>query len=194
MKLSSPFRCMNFRAVRAAVLVLVTACCAYPANLFAQTLVAAYAFNEGTGATVTDSSGLGNNGTISNARWTSNGKYGSGLAFNGTSALVTIPDSASLHLTTGMTLEAWVNPTVVNSSWRDVIYKGNDRYFLEATSTNSSRPGGGGTWGATGVVIYGTAALTANAWAHLALTYDGTNLRLYVNGTQAASKARTDRK
>ena len=32
------------------------------------------------------------------------------LSFNGTSARVNIPDAASLHLTSGMTLEAWVNP------------------------------------------------------------------------------------
>ena len=33
--------------------------------------------------------------------------------------------------------------------------------------------------------------MTTNTWAHLALTYDGANLRLYVNGTQVASQART---
>ena len=33
--------------------------------------------------------------------------------------------------------------------------------------------------------------LTANTWAHLAVTYDGINQRLYVNGTQVASRAQT---
>jgi hypothetical protein len=28
-----------------------------------------------------------------------------------------------------MTLEAWVNPTTLSSAWRDVIYKGNDKYY-----------------------------------------------------------------
>ena len=76
-------------------------------------LVAAYSFNAGTGTTVTDSSGNGNNGTIANATWTTAGKYGDALVFNGTNALVNIPDAASLNLTTGMTLEAWVNPSTV---------------------------------------------------------------------------------
>ena len=97
--------------------------------------MAAYSFNEGTGTTVADASGNGNNGTIANATWTTAGKYGNALVFNGTHALVTINDSASLHLTTGMTLEAWVNPSTVSSAWRDVVYKGNDNYYLEATST-----------------------------------------------------------
>ena len=52
------------------------------------------------------------------------GKFGNALSFNGTSARVTVADSPSLRLTSGMTLEAWVFPTTVSSAWRDVIYKG----------------------------------------------------------------------
>ena len=109
-----------------------------PASLAASSgLVAAYAFDEGSGTTVTDASGNGNNGTISNATWSTSGKYGDALQFNGTNALVTIPNSASLQLSSGMTLEAWVDPSTVNA-WRDVVYKANDNYYLEATSTNGS--------------------------------------------------------
>ena len=64
-------------------------------------LVAAYGFNEGSGMTVTDASGNGNTGTISNTTWAATGKFGKALQFNGTSARVDIPDAASLHLTTG---------------------------------------------------------------------------------------------
>ena len=60
---------------------------------------------------------------------------------------------AGVALSTGMTLEAWVNPSVVTDNWRDVIYKGNDNYFLEATSQHGSRPAVGGTFGSTGVEI-----------------------------------------
>ncbi len=42
-----------------------------------------------------------------------------------------------------MTLEAWVFPTAVSSAWRDVVYKGNDNYYLMATSSNAGRPAGG---------------------------------------------------
>jgi hypothetical protein len=113
--------------------------------------------------------------------------YGSALTFNGTSALVTVNDSLSLRLTTGMTLEAWVYPTSVATSWRDVIYKGDDTYFLLGASPNASRPEAGGTF----AEVYGTGALTANTWTHLATTYDGANLRFYANGVQVAITAHT---
>src|SRR6516165_6145440 len=93
-------------------------------------LVAAYGFDEGTGTTVTDASGNGNTGTISNATWAATGKFGKALKFNGTNALVTIPNTAALQLSAKLTLEAWVNPSSVTSKWRDVIYKGNDNYYL----------------------------------------------------------------
>ncbi len=152
-------------------------------------MVAAYGFNEGTGTTVADASGNGNNGTIGTATWATLGKYGKALTFNGTSARVTVNDATSLHLTTGMTLEAWVNPTTVSATWRDVIYKADDNYYLEGTSDNASRPAMGGTFG--GPPLYGTGALTRNTWAYLAATYDGATLRFYVNGVQTASRAQT---
>jgi hypothetical protein len=37
----------------------------------------------------------------------------------------------------------------------------------------------------------GTAALPLSAWSHLAATYDGTNLRFYVNGALITTKATT---
>ena len=92
---------------------------------------------------VSDESG-GNDGTISGATWTSSGKFGSALTFNGTSALVTVPNSASLQLTGGMTLEAWVLSDNGKQRWRDVIYKGNDNYYLDGASDNASRPAVGG--------------------------------------------------
>ena len=145
----------------------------------------------GRGRRSADASGNGNNGTLANTTWAATGKYGKALQFNGTSSLVTIPDAASLHLSTGLTLEAWVNPSTVNATWRDVIYKGNDNYYLEGTSTNASRPDAGLIAGGSYADAYGTAALTANTWTYLAETYDGTTLRLYVNGTQVASAAHT---
>ena len=155
-------------------------------------LVAAYPFDEGAGTTVFDVSGNGNNGTINGATWTTSGRYGNALVFDGTSALVTVNNSCSLQLNAAMTLEAWVNPDTVNSAYCDVIYKGNDNYYLEGTTVDGGGvPGIGGTFGGSDVVLFGPATLALNTWTHLAATYDGTTARLYVNGTQVASQAQT---
>ncbi len=57
--------------------------------------------------------------------------------------------------------------TWTNSTWRDVIYKGNDNYYLMAMSNNSSRPVGGAILGGVYAEAIGPNALTVNTWAHL---------------------------
>ncbi len=167
-----------------------------PARVHASSsgLVASYSFSEGAGTTVTDSSGNGNNGTVSGATWTTTGKYGSALSFNGKSSRVVINDSASLHLSSGMTLEAWVSPTIVPTTWQDVIYKQNDIYFLESGSSNSNHPPAvGATFTSHGdQFMAGASSLPAKTWTHLAATYDGATLLLYVNGAQVASRSMSD--
>src|SRR5262245_9788455 len=117
------------RSIAAAALAAATILAPSPA--FAQTtgLVAAYALNEGSGTTVADSSGNNNNGTITAATWTTSGQFGNALVFNGTSARVTITNSASLGLTSGMSLEAWVFPTGSLTSWLALLCTPVDHYY-----------------------------------------------------------------
>src|SRR4051812_26230173 len=79
-------------------------------------LVAAYSFDAGSGTVVSDASGNGNVGSISGATWSSSGKYGGALAFDGVNDSVAIPDSSSLDLTSGMTIEAWVKSSSLGKS------------------------------------------------------------------------------
>jgi hypothetical protein len=114
------------------------------------------------------------------------------LTFNGTSARVVVADAADLDLTTGMTIEAWVRPTAL-SGWRTVMMKerpGGLAYTLYAHD-QSPRPAAYLNLGGGDRSTPGTAALPLNTWSHLAATYDGAMLRLYVNGIQVGAQSMT---
>ena len=150
-------------------------------------LVAAYGFDEGTGTSTADASGNGRTGTISGATWSTQGKFGNALSFNGGSNLVTVADAPALRLTTGMTLEAWVFPTL-GSGVRDVIIKegpGADYYNLYARNWRGL-PESNALVSGSNRTAEGP-ALAANVWTHLAGTYDGSAVRLYVNGVLVAT-------
>lgn len=152
-------------------------------------LVAAYGFNEGSGTIAADASGNNNPGTIAGATWSTQGKFGNALSFNGSSSMVTVADAALLRLTTGMTLEAWVKPSTL-SSWRTVLIKEQTNQLVYALYANSDADHPTGhVFVGSDMELGGTSKLPVNAWSHLAATYDGTTLRLYVNGTEAATRA-----
>jgi len=155
-------------------------------------LVARYGFGASSGTVVSDSSGKGNNGTVAGGTWVA-GHTGNALSFNGTSSTVTVPHNATLALTTGMTLQAWVKPTAVDG-WRSILLKergGGLSYGLYANGVAAPNASINTTGNNNDTYADGTAALPTNAWAHVATTYDGTTLRLYVNGVQVAATAHT---
>ncbi|HET8756444.1 MAG TPA: LamG-like jellyroll fold domain-containing protein [Solirubrobacteraceae bacterium] len=149
-------------------------------------LVGAWGFDEPSGDAVGDASGTGNAGTISGAVRVAGGRYGRALSFDGSNDLVTIADDTSLDFVSGMTLEAWVNPTAIGSLWRTVMLKeqpGNLAYALYAND------GEGNPTGHIAAPLDSRVTgppVPVNTWTHLATTYDGATLTLYVNGSEVA--------
>ena len=152
-------------------------------------LVAAYDFDQGTGNTLPDVSGGGNDGTISGASWTS-GRTGGGLSFDGIDDRVMVASSASLELGAQMTLEAWVRPTTEQFDRRTVVYREGNMYSLYAghNSRRSLRPSSSIRVGSSPRSVNSGVSLEPGAWTHLAATYDGARFHLYIDGISVASR------
>lgn len=90
-----------------------------------------------------------------------------------------------------MTLEAWVYPTAATGNWTNILLKEsppNDlAYHLQGDLSN--HPTSYITTNVSGLQgVTGPQPLTLNAWTHLASTYNGITLSLYVNGNLVASQ------
>ncbi|MCZ2076961.1 MAG: putative Ig domain-containing protein, partial [Bryobacterales bacterium] len=152
-------------------------------------LIAAYSFNEGSGTILNDLSGNGNNGMIYGATWTTKGKYGGALSFNGINSYVDLGNPASLQLTGSMTLSAWVYIVGNPPDDGQIIAKSDNtggwqlktspdtgvRTFGLMTSSNNSTP----------VQRYSSLRPAAKRWYHVAGVYNASakTMNLYVNGS-----------
>jgi hypothetical protein len=162
-------------------------------NAISSGLRAAYAFNEGINTTTGDASGNANTGTLTNGPvWTTQGRYGNAITFDGVNDFVSVPDNATLDLGGTGTIEAWVRPNAINR-WNSVVAKGNSNsdsahnYALEITDANRARCVLGS--GTAGRLLDSTVTIAAGQFRHLACTWNGTTLSLYIDGVLNNSTA-----
>lgn len=145
-----------------------------------------YTFETGEGDTVKDLSGNGNEGKLMGSTKWGNGKPGGALVFggNGPRDFVEIPDSDSLDLVEGLTVEMWVflnSPSTAGGTGatKENTYKvgpRNDKKVLLRMTTNSKG------WGSA--VVIGKKELPLNTWVHIAGTYDAKSGegKIYIDG------------
>jgi Concanavalin A-like lectin/glucanases superfamily/Domain of unknown function (DUF1929)/Bacterial Ig domain len=152
--------------------------------------VAAYGFDENSGTVAGDSSGNGNAGTLEGgATWTT-GWFGRALQFDG-AGWVTVPDASSLDATSGMTVEAWVFTSVANIQ-RPLVVKegvGGVAYGLYHRVTGGLPAAFATTTSPFSAT--GSAPAQTRVWVHFAATYDGAQLRIYLNGALDGERAVT---
>ena len=158
-----------------------------------QDLVGYWPFDEGTGKETADASGNGHDGSfVGNPDWVE-GKFGKALKFDGQSSYVLIPHADDISPTEEITFAAWFKPDVTinpaNNDYR-LMSKNNDIFLL----FNYEQLGNLGFLikdsGNTNHVVHSTInEWTAGEWYHVAGTYDGKELKIYINGELDATAA-----
>lgn len=148
-------------------------------------LAAWWKFDEGAGTTAGDASGNANNGTVAGgASWTTGWTNGA-LSFN--SGYVAVPNSPSLNASTAITIAAWAR-TTGNSNPGRLLQKStlndDDQYSLLLGSEFSVNLAG-----VTGGSLTNSSTPTLNVWHHIAATYDGSVIALYVDGVVVTQRA-----
>jgi chitinase len=153
-------------------------------------LVAAYNFDVQDAGVARDSSGNGLNGTISGAVW-AEGRTGGALAFDGLDDWVTIADDNRLDVAR-MTIAAWIRPTT-SGAWDAVIAKSDTSgpAYALYSSNGAHRPSTIVAVSGNEREVEGPVAVPTNAWTHIAASFDGARVRLYVNGVLVRIGVRT---
>ena len=145
----------------------------------------------GSGTTWTDLSGRGNTGTLEGAGY--NSANGGSLTFDGTDDYVSITSNTNVAGLTTYSVSIWVYFNLGSSGidsrffWRGnygvLLAKdtGNQFFFYIRSSITTTGSIGG----------VGTSSSVLGNWNNIALTYDGSTVRAYLNGNLAGSTSMT---
>jgi concanavalin A-like lectin/glucanase superfamily protein/uncharacterized protein DUF1565 len=147
-------------------------------------LAARWRFTEGSGNTALDSSGNGNNATLYNPTWW-NSNYGMTAWFSGTNSYGSVKESASLDMTTQLTVSFWLRPSTNSNTDPRVISKLYD-WDVKLNGSNRYPQFSAGAQYAT--LNY---ALPLITWHHVVFTFSTGVLKGYVDGVQVPFLANT---
>jgi hypothetical protein len=157
-----------------------------PVAYIPPTLMAAYGFSEGTGTTTADNSGNGHTMTLNTVSWAT-GHTGYGLtniaSSLGAKATITAPANT-------VTIMGWVKPLDLTSGSTHAAFGFMDNggnsdvviFTQRGDFGTSNILQGDIRLGGTLTPIYGP-TLRVDVWTHLALTYDGAQIKLYKDGS-----------
>ena len=144
-----------------------------------KSIVGIWLLDEGGGDVVKDISPNGNDGKIVGANWV-NGKFNKALQFDGVSHVEIPANQTTDNYVDGFTYLLWVQPAatppnantrLIERDWHNPTIQIGPADFYGSIEINADQANSnvrGGAW-------------KLNQWSFVALTWDGTTLRLYVD-------------
>ena len=160
-----------------------------PAEPSSAGLVGHWKLDEASGLTASDSSGSGNNGTLTDmvgTEWAT-GILNGALRFDGLRDYVEVPDSPSLDITEAITLAAWVKPESTGAA-RWLIAKeawGADQAYGLNLSDGGQVEFGiatGTAWIFKPVPGETTQTISDGTWSHVVGQYSPPYIKIFING------------
>jgi len=144
----------------------------------------------GTGA-IKDSTSNKNNGTdYGSPILGATGEIGAAIQFDGTDDFLIVPENASLHLGSGLTIEAWVNIDVWGD-WKDIVFKGggnagdSDYQFALVNSGFAWD----GTYAGTWRTKYFATSTDTGTWIYAVVTHNTVTVKFYRDGSENSSQS-----
>ena len=152
-------------------------------------------FNSTNIGSTLDSTSNNNDGNVieGDPSFTQTGIAGYSVYYDGNDGLE-ISDSASLDITSDLTLEAFANPDSSGRFYAITKWStsgGDDKCYALALDTDFALRGRLAWSDSSATDVDGSTALGATAWNHMAVVYDdsGNTFKAYMNGTEDASEA-----
>ena len=160
--------------------------------------VGVWHFPNGTTLSTNDSTAGANNGTLSSSQPTATFGLIDGGVANANGQYIDVGDPASFNMTSALTLSGWAKSPGY-SAYENVLEKpfntinqGLAPYHQYSLQTNTSgHITASVTTSGTNYTATGGTALSTNTWYYFAGTYDGSNIKVYLNGTQDGITAHT---
>ncbi len=161
-------------------------------------LRALWHFNEDSSSTAADASGYENDGTLNgDAEFDSgDGRFGNAVTLDGSGDFVQVAQSSTLE-PTEVTVEGWVKSDNPGGNFRYLLSKGAKACQAASYALYTGSTGGLFFYvfdgGSPAVLSSGVTAseIWDDEWHHVAGTFDGSTVRLYLDGEEIGSGAST---
>ena len=152
------------------------------------------ALRRGCGTLARDASGQGDDAQLLNGAGWGAGHLGGSLVLDGVDDIAAVSDAPGLGgLGQALTVAAWVQRTTAQSGWRlaasrQLTTTSADQFYL---GFNGAQPRFGLNTSGGGNQNTGAGSVNPGEWVHLAGVYDGSAIRLYLNGAERATLAKS---